>query len=164
MAQSIKQVEGDPTVHYVSKRKQRAKPKPKMQPPMTPMIDVVFQLLLFFLLSTTFRQSEGNIPGTLPALGPHPKDQPATDIRNKIQITVRPTTERTACLYELSGQNTVITNSEELYKQLMGRRSALGGADPPIIIEPRNDVQWQFAVEAYNQAVRAKFKNIMFAS
>ena len=35
---------------------------------MTPMIDVTFQLLLFFLLTCEFRESEGMIPGTLPKL------------------------------------------------------------------------------------------------
>ena len=57
MARSAKKILGDETTHYESARKKRARPKAKMQPPLTPMIDVTFQLLLFFLLSFTFRQA-----------------------------------------------------------------------------------------------------------
>lgn len=35
------------------------------QPPLTPMIDVTFLLLLFFILTFTFRQMEGQLPGAI---------------------------------------------------------------------------------------------------
>lgn len=54
--------------HYESQRKRRRPPKPKVQPPLTPMIDCVFQLLLFFLISSSFRD-EGIIPGAIPEVG-----------------------------------------------------------------------------------------------
>ena len=35
------------------------------QPPLTPMIDVTFLLLVFFILTSTFRQMEGQLPGAI---------------------------------------------------------------------------------------------------
>jgi len=33
----------------------------------------------------------------------------------------------------------------------------------PVVIRPEDDVPWQYAVEAFNQAVRADYRNIGFA-
>jgi len=33
----------------------------------------------------------------------------------------------------------------------------------PVIIRPERDVAWQHALDAINQAVRAKFENVAFA-
>jgi len=64
-------VEGPERVHHQAVgrsggmgKRRTAKP----QTPMTPMIDVTFQLLLFFIMTFEFRQSEGMIPGTLPVI------------------------------------------------------------------------------------------------
>jgi biopolymer transport protein ExbD len=51
----MKQIAGDATVHHVSQRTKRGRLKPKMAPPLTPMIDVTFLLLLYFLLTINFR-------------------------------------------------------------------------------------------------------------
>jgi len=100
MAISEEKPAGDETVHYSPPRKRREKPKVKMQPPMTPMIDVTFQLLLFFLLTCEFRETEGNIPGTLPSKGniiqlveQNPPPEP-------IQIQVRASADRSSASYE----------------------------------------------------------------
>ena len=163
MAQSRRQVEGDETVHHVSQRAKRGRPKPKLQPPLTPMIDVTFQLLLFFLLTTTFRQQEGQIPGTLPQKGIHAEQ--VTDVEFKpIRVVLRPTGEdRTGCLFEMSGHNVAINSAQQLYEVLLSRQKHLGTDEVPVVIQPRPDVRWQYVVEAFNQSVRAKFKNIGFA-
>ena len=51
MAMSTKKVSGEDSVHYVPPRKKRKQGSGKMQPPLTPMIDVVFQLIIFFIVS-----------------------------------------------------------------------------------------------------------------
>ncbi|MFP4052771.1 MAG: ExbD/TolR family protein [Phycisphaerae bacterium] len=43
--------------------------KTKFRLSMTPMIDVTFQLLIYFLLATTLIVAEGQIPGNLPRWG-----------------------------------------------------------------------------------------------
>ena len=162
MAQSSKKVVGDDTVHYVSARTKRERPKPKMQPPLTPMIDVTFQLLLFFLLSFTFREAEGNIPGTLPEEGTG--GVAAQEMLDRpIIVNLRPTGDRREfVIYEISELSVSPRDAKELYAQLVMRRGQLG-KQVPVVIKPRGDVRWQFVVEAFNQAVRAQFENIGFA-
>jgi len=163
MAISTKKILGEESVHYVSARKRRAKPKPKMQPPLTPMIDVTFQLLLFFLLTFTFRQAEGQIPGTLPEQGEGgitAKDR----LEEPIRISLRPMgRERQDVVYEIQGYAHVIKSPQELGQVLQGRATQ-SGTEVPVIIKSRGDVQWRWVVEAFNQSVRAKFKNVGFAT
>ena len=164
MALSTKNVEGDETVHYVSARKKRGhKTSSNMQPPLTPMIDVTFQLLLFFLLTCEFRESEGNIPGTLPTRGNIVQQVQQTPPPDPIQIRLRPSADRSSAHYEMTGVSVVINSPAELYGYLKERQDQLGSQDVPVVILPGSDVPWEFVVEAFNQAVRAEFTRIGFA-
>ena len=161
MARSIKRIEGDETVHYVSQRTRRGRPKAKISVPMTAMIDVTFLLLIYFLLTTTFRQAEGQIPGTLPRSG---SSGAATmeRLRTPIKITLHPTGEANeGVAYEISGVHERIVDPQILKSVLKGRRDA-GGAESPVIINARRDVRWRFVVEVFNQVVANEFKNIAF--
>ncbi len=147
---------------YKSQRKKRGKSKPRIQPPLTPMIDVTFQLLLFFLLTMEFRQAEGTIPGTLPQKTP----AVAADVMplKPIRITIRPSgVSSKGASYEMSGHSLGINNPQELYEYLVAQKKRFGD-ELPIIIHPQPNVAWEYAVEAFNQAVRARFKNIGFTS
>ena len=163
MAISQKKPAGDETVHYGPPRKQRQKPKVKMQPPMTPMIDVTFQLLLFFLLTCEFRETEGNIPGTLPSKGNIIQQVEQNPPPEPIQIQVRASADRSSASYEMTGVSVVITSPQELFERLRERQGQLGSDEVPIVILPNEDVPWEFVVQAFNQAVRAKYKKIGFA-
>jgi len=148
---------------YVSARQQRAKPKAKMQPPLTPMIDVTFQLLIFFLVATEFRQPEGNIPGTLPQ-APIAADQPAVDFLDPLKITIRPGSGSVEVIYELEGAGFQINDPERLYEQLRSYRKAHGDSkEIPVIIHPLYTVPWNLVVDAFNQAIRAGYESITFA-
>ncbi|HUS93496.1 MAG TPA: biopolymer transporter ExbD [Phycisphaerae bacterium] len=164
MALSTKKIQGDQTIHYDPPRKQRkaaAEPR-SMQPPLTPMIDVTFQLLLFFLLTCEFRESEGNIPGTLPAKGNIVQEVQQTPPPDPVQIRLRLVADRVAA-YEMTGVPVVISSPAELLEHLKQRQDQLGSADVPIVIFPSADVPWQYVVEAFNAAVHARFTKIGFA-
>jgi biopolymer transport protein ExbD len=163
MAISAKTVPGDQTVHYTPPRKTRGKGQVRMQPPLTPMIDVTFQLLLFFLLTCEFRESEGNIPGTLPAKGNIVLQQRQTPPPDPIRIRLRPSADRAAAHYEMTGVPVVINSPAELYGYLKQRQEQVGSDEVPVVILPAEDVPWEFVVEAFNQAVRARFLKIGFA-
>ncbi len=156
-------VEGDEKVHH---KAPAGKPKgsANLQPPMTPMIDVTFQLLLFFLLTCEFRESEGAIPGTLPridnGLVVRPPVPPQSD---PIEIRLRPSADRQSASYQLTGVATVITSVRELGDLLRVRQEQLGSGEVPVVIYPNPDVPWGFVVEAFNQAKRARFSKIGFA-
>ena len=53
---------------------------------MTPMIDIVFQLLIFFMLTMHFQEVEGKMLSRLPKHGPGPGTAPP---REEIRFTVR---------------------------------------------------------------------------
>lgn len=160
MAISVKKIEGDDVVHNVSQRKQRRREAGKLQPPLTPMIDVTFQLLLFFLLSTTFREQEGLIPGSLPQIGlPDPIVSP-----DPVNIKVLPAGDANAsAAFEVSGAQTRIAGPAELVAELE-RRKGIGGVKLPVLIAPMPEVRWEWVMEAYNAAVKCKFEKIAFAS
>jgi len=140
----------------------RRRQKPKIQPPLTPMIDVTFQLLLFFLLTTTFRQAEGQIPGSLP--------RPPEQIRPELEMNiVKPillqlhTTPGGEVVFGLPNRPGGVREARALYEGLVAVREAYGSNEAPVLIRPEDNVPWQYAVEAFNQAVRADFRNIGFA-
>ena len=160
MAMSTKRISGEEAVHYIPPRKTRAKPKPRMQPPLTPMIDVTFQLLLFFIMTFSFRQAEGQIPGSLPKEGTGGVTA-QSQLELPILITVRPMgRQRENVVYELKDYPHVIMTPKELGERL--RYRARSGTEVPVIIKCRGDVQWRWVVEAFNQSVCAKFQNIGF--
>jgi len=162
MVQQKKKIPGEGLVHYETARKKRERPKPKMQPPMAPMIDVTFQLLLFFLLATTFRQAEGNLPGTLPDQGGIAAAGQEFPLR-PIRIVITPTgVANDGAVWQIG--SSAIATAKELYDNLAAQQSTLGTKDVPVVIQPRSDVRWQYVIEAFNQSVRCKFKNIGFAA
>jgi len=92
----------------------------KAAPPLTPMIDVTFQLLLFFLLACQFRPQEGSLPGTLPGGGDGPQPMP-------IKIALRPTGfdggGRAIVSYSVDAHGRAdlgITSPQRLYEKLVG--------------------------------------------
>ncbi|MBN1941849.1 MAG: biopolymer transporter ExbD [Phycisphaerae bacterium] len=154
--------EDDEMTHYVSERKQRAQPAAKMQPPLTPMIDVTFQLLLYFLLTSTFKPDEGQIPGSLPEKG---LSAASSDPRPPIRIILRPRgANREYVLYEVDNLP-AIDKQEDLYNMLESRKkSGAVTIETPVEIRPWSNVRWKHVVGAFNAAVRAKYKNIGFSS
>ncbi|MDP6637050.1 MAG: biopolymer transporter ExbD [Phycisphaerae bacterium] len=161
MARSIKKIEGDETVHYVSPRAKRGRAKAKIGVPMTAMIDVTFQLLIYFILTTTFRQTEGQIPGTLPSAGASGASTPE-QLQSPIKILLHPTgIANDGVFYEIVGQNPRIESARELRDALAGCKQR-GGVESPVIINARRDVRWKYVVEVFNQVVANEFKNIAF--
>jgi biopolymer transport protein ExbD len=150
----------DDVNHYVSDRQNRAPKAASVQPPLTPMIDVTFQLLLYFLLTSTFQPNEGEIPGTLPKEGPTTVAPPPL---NPIRVTVSPEGMMAENAQYQVARLAPVTTPEELFEALAGQKNRHPGTDVPVVIKPQGDVRWQFVTEVFNAAVRAKFKKIGFA-
>lgn len=163
MARSQRKITGDETVHYVSARQKREDKKKHgstaIQPPMTPMIDIVFQLLLFFLLACQFRMDEGQIAANLPDLSGEP---PKTLKIEPIDITLRAVGDD-GVLIKVKDVGEM-DSAEELYRYLMGVKPSGGkeADDVPVTIHPFGNVRWTHVVNAFNQAVRADYKKVAF--
>ncbi|MFP4355129.1 MAG: ExbD/TolR family protein [Phycisphaerae bacterium] len=152
-------VETEESTHYVSARKQRRPKGGSAQPPLTPMIDVTFQLLIFFILTTTFRAAEGQIPGSLPGLGI--SDQPAKEVLT-IRVTHADPISRKPQFEHVEG-NRIFSSGEELYSFLESWKNQNSQWNTySVVIDPGVSTQWRHAAEAWNQAVRADFEKIAF--
>lgn len=145
--------------HHEQQSKKNRKPSKMKELNLTSMLDVCFQLLIFFILTASFTVHEGVLPANLPfGQGPETMDEP-------------PETPLNIALSSAGGDDVVIhlegvpagfTSFDELYKRLKGMR-AVYDEKSPVNIKPAPAVQWGHVINAFNQARRAKFKSINFA-
>jgi len=140
----------------------RTRKEVKIQPPMTPMIDCIFQLLIFFMLTPTFQSHEGYLTTNLPKdQGPNPTTQINME-RLKIELLDEGN--------EGEGVSIVLNDTQSLGDNFAGLRAALEGyraqglqPTHPILISPTMAVRHKFVVRAFDAAVTARFTNINFA-
>ena len=146
---------------YVSARTRRPRPASRMQPPLTPMIDVVFLLLAFFIMTMHFGRPEGRLPAGLPRVEGERAETLAP--LETLYVTLRRSTTDGGADIEVSRHPTVITGAGELYEILRRRRERFG-PEVPVVIRSDGLVPWGDTLNAYYQARRARFENIALAS
>jgi len=141
----------------------------KVQPPLMPLIDVMFTMMLFFVLCSSTKQDEGLIAATLPEKGGRlnkAEEVPTVDI----PIDVR--SSGNGAIYSLpgmgGGERLSFTDMYQygsvnprpdagppsgLFQALEAYRdrNKLTGDTATIVIRPTGDVRWQYVVNAYNQ-------------
>ena len=136
---------------------------------LTAMIDVVFLLLIYFIVATDFKQGEEIYRLDLPQRGvaADPFELPREPLRVIIASTGGPAAE--AYSIRVPGAKVQPGSFQELRDYLVENlrtASTVGGlyeADHPIIIQPSVTTTWEHAIEAFNAAVRARYTNITFA-
>lgn len=159
--------------HYRSRRKRRP-PVSALSLSMTAMIDVVFLLLIYFLVATDFRTGEGiyrvELPGREGAGAPDPFQLDEEPLRIIVHST-----GLGAGMYQvrLDGPYPQPQTFEELHGFLRDKQvseasvtigsGALFRPEHPIILQPSRSTRWEHAIEAFNAAARAKYTNITFA-
>jgi len=162
------QLRDDPeaVVHH-KRRKRNRDDSGKMTLNLTAMIDVVFQLLIYFVVTASFAIDEGMLTTQLPT-GSGTGDS-ADPPKKPLNIIVR--SEGTAG-YRVSVQGfpDAPVNFKQLSEMLKGlmrdpERNLTGPypSDNPVIIRPDGLVRWTHVVNAYNAALRAGYKQISFA-
>jgi biopolymer transport protein ExbD len=146
---------------HILPRKKPLRLKPRV-PMLTPMIDVTFQLLLFFILTMDFRKSEGQIPSDLPVTE-GPGAIAAVAPLDPVTIFLRPAADGAEGVdIEISRYNLVIRDWQGLYDALCRLRGQFGTA-VPVVIRPSQQASWADALNAFQQAQRARFEHIAFA-
>ena len=126
---------------------------------MTPMIDVVFQLLLFFLWTSAFEVPEFDLRSEMVA-DHSPSSAGATPADDFGQVVVE---------LKLSG-NVVqwYVNQRPLKDVDALRRSlrelALISRQVPVIVDPASEVALEHVIHAYDAARSCQFENIRFAA
>ena len=160
--------EEEETVHHISRRSKRDMEPASMQLNLTSMIDVIFQLLIYFVVTASFTVGEGVITAKLPqgsgdpSTSPKPPETPLNIILTdagvssyRIQIDNFPSSPTT--FTEL--QEVLIAN--QLNPEL--GRTGNYKPDNPVIIKPNGQVRWAHVVNAFNAAVAARYSNVSFA-
>ena len=128
------------------------------------MIDVVFLLLIYFMVATEFRSAEASFPMDLPEKGRNAAlvldDEPL------VVLVESSGTMPGDVRVQLEGPWKSIHSLLELKNFLRANRAdgfGLGGLftpTHPIIIRPNNETRWEHAMAAYNTLVEARYTNI----
>jgi len=130
---------------------------------LTPMIDVTFQLLIFFLVAMRFRTPDGDLPAHLPEGGGPPVEQ--------IWVTLRVSQDgpKAAPSVLLDGVGADGRALAGPMAWLEGRLRKLA-ADPrirdevPVVIEAQPHLAYQWVVHTLNVCRKLGFKQVHFAA
>ena len=132
----------------------------KAEVDMTPMIDCVFLLLVFFMVSTTFHKQEADISFSLPGTA---AQSDAVEIPDEQIIQI--TENGNVFLNDLEYDAPTDPNMPELIKTLiLFRQTAEANKVPAMVtIAPEDNVKQQRVVDVLNACTAAKIANVTFA-
>lgn len=129
---------------------------------MTPMIDVVFLLLVFFLWSSSFELPEFDLPSSLaepPAgLSDVVEAAPPPEAFDELVITL--SRQGDAVAISLNGAE--LADTEALAARLAEIASL--GAQPPVIVDPAADIDVASVITIYDTARAAGLDRVLFAA
>ena len=127
------------------------------------MIDVVFNLLFFFLVVSRFAPPEGMLPAHLPARGVGPAAEiPRTPIRVRFAADAG---SADGCRVIIDRFNEDPMPIGRLAAALKTIRESRQGFDSrtPVHLLAGDNVAWDDVVNAYNAALAAEYERIFFA-
>ena len=129
---------------------------------MTPMIDVVFLLLIFFIWTSSFEVPEFDLPSAIAQL-----PQGGSEVANQLasvepfdEIVVRLSRQDAQLMIELNEQP---IESMATLKDRLAEIIAIG-VQPPVIIDPAAEITMNVAVKAYDAARGAGADRVLFAA
>lgn len=123
----------------------------KVDIPMTPMIDIVFQLLIFFLFSFKIATQEGDFNIRMPVAGP----ASSTSLETDLPIKVRLTADADGNLASIRMDDAVLPNFTALHEKVMSRVGTNAGPDAAEKIEAELDCDYNLKYRNVIGAVTA---------
>ncbi|MGQ0554192.1 MAG: ExbD/TolR family protein [Planctomycetota bacterium] len=126
---------------------------------MTPMIDVTFQLIIFFICTIKFKTLEGKLATQLPKdVGPNPT--PLKEQLEKIDIYLhRDATQPDGFYATVAGQR--MASAEALRARLI-QIKASRGEETKVTLHPQKAVTYAHVVKVVDECIRAKVYDITF--
>jgi len=131
---------------------------------LTSMIDVVFLLLIYFMVATEFKTAEESFPMDMPM---RQHGQTITLDDEPLVILVESAgTKLEDIRVRLEGPWDPIASLAELSSFLRSNkatgfgRNGLFAESHPILLKPTGSTRWEHAIAAYNVVVNAKYTNI----
>jgi biopolymer transport protein ExbD len=144
-------------------RVNRPKAPANMQPPMTPMIDATFNLLIFFLLTPSFSMTEGYLTSNLPtSSGPVAGMPTIPVVRIKVELMDEGVKGDQCSIVFAESQN-LDDNFDALRAALEEKRAQGLAANTPVLISPTMRCHHKWVVKAFDACVQARFTEIHFA-
>ncbi len=128
---------------------------------LTSMIDVIFLLLIYFVVTASFAIGEGVIVAKMPeGSGSAPSlDMPKTKLI--VQVNSHGS-DPTGYVITVQGRPERPANFRQLAAVLTEMRGVSAKDDDPVVVQPDAFVRWQHAVNAFNAAVAARYKDVRF--
>lgn len=146
--------------HDIPHHKRRKRRTEVAELNMTSMIDVVFQLLIYFIVTVNFVIDEGVLITNLPQVSNTPQDTPP---KTPVKIELKANYNEDVATVTVNGD--LVTSYTQLQTLLKGMLESNGGyfqKDHPIRIHAGQFVRWQFVLNAYNAALQAEFTDVGF--
>jgi len=138
---------------------------PRFQLRMVPMIDVVFLLLVFFLLAANFRPREGFLPAELPRYVTHAEQMELEPLLVQLQSQTDG-----ACQVAIGNDVRFVIPAHAqggfqlLSRNVRGVIDAHGRhLDDPVKLVPTRQTRWDHVVKAYDALWEIELRNIIFA-
>lgn len=168
-------------------KKSRREEMDEVNSDLTPMIDIVFNLLIFFMVGTKFRTTEGLIKAFLPKNRGQGSGTPTIDL-NEVRIKLlwwdssgRPTTGDGGFVvlkvgdqvFNQAGQleSSPMPEKNDLWPALSQKlnefKAGYKGTSEqglPVIIDARKEVPTRYVVLVLNEVVRAGIQDVTFAA
>jgi biopolymer transport protein ExbD len=133
---------------------------------LTPMIDVIFLLLVYFVITANFAVGEGVLTAHLPVGASQPSDiskppqQPLTIVIGSSGVSAASISVEGRRV-ETFTQLRALLEDLQYDPELM--RDGVYTPDNPVIIQPDGEVRWQHVVNAFNAAITERYSNVSFA-
>ncbi len=130
---------------------------------MTPMIDVVFLLLIFFIWTSSFELPEFDLPSAIaetPAGGSQANAAETPPVEVYDEIVVKLLIQDASTWIEMGGQR--IDDVQQLRSRI-AEVIALG-VQPPVIVDPDDRVTMARAIEVYDAIRLAGADRVLFAA
>jgi biopolymer transport protein ExbD len=145
---------------------QRRRGRTSMQLLIVPMIDVVFLLLVFFLLTASFRPREGFLPTKLPQLSATAEPSELEPL--PIQVF---TLENGDCQVQIGAQDPIRISADSVAAGFSEVKNAIHNmflqqgrnTENPIKLIPTPQTKWDHVVKTYHCLWELNLTNVIFA-
>lgn len=142
-------------------------PRTRFDVQMTPMIDVVFQLLIFFVCTVSFQEVEQSLaatPRAAPTAGGAAAEQPVPpELEDLRQVEVTLARRDGATFWTVNGDGCTSLADVERRLAALARMKQFKSI-VPVILDVADDVPLADAIDVYDLALRLGFEKVQFVT
>ena len=160
----------------MAKLKKLGKMSAHVGPNMTPMVDIVMCILIFFMLASSFAMPDlfltNNTAISKTGISNEKSDAPAPSVQSKIEVwmvgketSVKGFGRTIDGLGKRDSKGALIDEApmKALEDLLMSKQREMS-LDAQIIIQPTSMVNYQDVITIYDACMKAKFRNVAFST